>query len=88
MKRGENNHEKNDNTKRIHTVTSKTWTALQNNGQWPCHWSGTFDDGDAVWLFECVCVCMGFLFVSVSLPSVGAALASRITGSESSSGGF
>ncbi len=80
MKRGENNHE---NTKRIHAVTSKTRTALQNNSQWPCQWSGTFDD---VCLFECLC--MGFLFVSFSLPSVSAALASRITASESSSGGF
>lgn len=42
-------------------------------------------------LFGCssvCCVCMGFLFVSVSLPSVSAALSSHITGSESSSGGF
>lgn len=67
----------------VFTVTSKTRTALQNNSQWPCQWSGTFDD---VWLFECLC--MGFLFVSFSLPSVSAALASRITASESSSGGF
>lgn len=51
---------KNENTKRIHTVTSKIWTALQNNGQWPCHWSGTFDDGDALWLFECVLCVYGF----------------------------
>lgn len=39
-----------------------------------------------MWLFECLC--MGFLFVSVSLPSVSAALASHITASENSSGAF
>lgn len=46
--------------------------------------------GDALWLFKCVCVCVCVrvfsLYLSVSHQS--AALASRITGSESSSGGF